>query len=125
MLRVLVVILVVMTSVAFAQKQGKPESDETPRFLEEKVEFGKVPNGQIRTLLDHFLIELQNSPNAQGYIFNYGTKKEIANREKLLCKHITYRRFDASRLTFIRAEVEKEIKTQFRIVPEGMKPPTS
>ena len=46
-------------------------------------EFGKQTHDEIRARLDTFFAELPNNPNNQGYIINYGTDREIAEREKL------------------------------------------
>ena len=47
-----------------------------------------------RARLDTFFAELPNNPNNQGYIINYGTDKEIAERERLITNHIEFRKFD-------------------------------
>jgi hypothetical protein len=65
-------------------------------------EFGKLPNDDIRGRLDNFFTELQNNPNNQGYIINYGTDREITARERLITNHITFRNFDRSRITLVR-----------------------
>jgi len=64
-------------------------------------EFGAMPNDDIRGRLDLFFAELSNNPNNQGYIINYGTPAQVATREKLIRNHITFRRFDASRITLV------------------------
>ena len=65
-------------------------------------EFGVLPNDDIRGRLDTFFAELQNNPNNQGYIINYGTDREITARERLITNHITFRNFDRSRITLVR-----------------------
>jgi hypothetical protein len=65
-------------------------------------EFGNIANNEVKVRTDNLFITLQNSKNVQLYIVNYGTDKEIAAREKLIRKHIDSKKFDASRLTFIK-----------------------
>ncbi len=122
MWRVLFLVLVVTSSTMFAQVEEKSLSTEMPK-ASVLSEFGKSPNGQIRMLVDNFFLELQNNPTAQGYIFDYGMRKEVAEREKNFRNHIVFRSQDASRITFVRGKVEKEIRTQLWIVPEGAEPP--
>jgi hypothetical protein len=87
-------------------------------------QFGKLPNDEIRGRLDTFFAELQNNPNNQGYIINYGTDKEIAAREKLITNHITFRNFDRSRITLVRGGNTGEGPTTklYRIPPGADNP---
>lgn len=105
-----------MSSVAFAQSPEKPEA-----LMAE--EFGKIPNGDFRSRMDNFFVELQNNPDSRGLIINYGSKREVAAREKLIKNHIFFRKFDDSRISFINGGYSNEIKTQFWRVPEGAENP--
>ncbi len=88
-------------------------------------EFGKLSNDDIRSRLDAFFIVMQNNPNNQGYIINYGTDKEIAAREKLITNHITFRNFDRTRITLVRGgDVGTGINTKLYRVPPGADNPT-
>lgn len=92
-------------------------------------EFGATPNGDFRARMDAFFIALGDQPNAQGYIINYGTKQELARREKLLRNFITFKKYDMSRVTFVRGGAntagEKGVWTKLWLVPPGSLPPTS
>jgi hypothetical protein len=85
--------------VTTAQETAPVEARPTAVLIDQ---FGKLPNDEIRGRLDTFFAELQNNPNNQGYIINYGTDKEIAAREKLITNHIAFRNFDRSRITLVR-----------------------
>lgn len=127
MLRILFLVLVVMASMAFAQKEEKPVSGEIRNALSVDSlfeEFGVVPNGQIRSYLDNFFNNLHNNPTAKGYILNYGNKRDVSRRERLFRDHITFRGMNASQITFMRGKKGVDLKTQLWIVPEGAKPPT-
>ena len=91
-------------------------------------EFGNLPNGGLRARFDTFLIALGNQPNAQGYIVNYGTNKEITRREQLIRNQLTFRKYDASRITFVRGGAnpngESGVWTRLWVVPPGAEPPT-
>jgi hypothetical protein len=88
-------------------------------------EFGTATNGNVKMRFDNFIIELQNDPTAQGYIINYGSAKEIANRQRQIRNAIAFRKFDASRITIVNGgESGESIKTQFWVVPAGATPPT-
>ena len=91
-------------------------------------EFGVIPNGELEARLDGFFTVLGNEPNAQGYIINYGTGREIARREAQIRNRVALRKYDGSRLTFVRGGANPEGKrgamTKLWIVPPGATPPT-
>jgi hypothetical protein len=112
MLRILFLILIVMSSVAFAQ------TDENPQAV--KIdEFERATNGEVKARMDYFYTELNNNPSAQGYIINYGTAKEIAIRERQIRNAIMFRKFDSSRITIVNGGFRGIIKTEFWAVPAG------
>ncbi len=115
-LSLIFLILVLMSSVAFAQTPEKPEA----LIIDE---FGRIPNGHFRSILDNFFVQLQNNPESRGLIISYGLKREVAAREKLIKNHISFRRFDDSRISFINGGHSNEIKTRFWCVPEGAENP--
>ena len=115
-IRVLFLILVGMSSVAFAQTVEKPKAIKF-------AEFGIATNGYVKMRMDAFNVELENNPTAQGLIFNYGTDNEIALREKQIQKSIAFRKYDGTRITIVRAGFWKELKTEFWIAPAGAENP--
>lgn len=88
-------------------------------------EFGAMPNDDIRGRLDLFFAELSNNPNNQGYIINYGTPAQIAARERLITNHITFRRFDRSRITLVNGGTSStgEASTKLYRIPPGAENP--
>ena len=87
-------------------------------------EFGKLANDQLRGRLDNFFAELANDPSANGYIINYGPAKDVAQRERLIRNHISFRRFDASRITIVNGgNTGAGIETKLYVVPEGAENP--
>ncbi|MBK8149932.1 MAG: hypothetical protein IPK58_17450 [Acidobacteria bacterium] len=85
-------------------------------------EFGKLPDDEVKARVDALYITLGNNPNAQGYIINYGTDKEVAAREKQIQKAITFRKYDSSRVTIVRGGANPNgagVWTKFWIVPPG------
>jgi hypothetical protein len=116
--------MIVMSSVAFAQTEENTEPPETPKAIKFD-EFEKATNGYVKMIMDTFFVELSNNPATQGFIINYGTEREIAKREKQIRVSIAFRKFDASRITFVRGEYRKVIKTDLWLVPPGAEPPTS
>jgi len=89
-------------------------------------EFGAMPNDDIRGRLDLFFAELSNNPNNQGYIINYGTPAQVATRERLIRNHITFRKFDASRITLVNGgdTGSGQPSTKLYRVPPGANNPT-
>lgn len=117
MWRILFLILVLMSSVAFAQTQdNKPQASNFD-------EFGEMNNGEIKARTDSFFIELMNNPPAQGYVITYGSNRRVIGRERFLRNYIAMRRFDSQRITFVRGGFSKEIKTEFWNVPAGAESP--
>ncbi len=93
---------------------------DTPPRSELVDEFGPLQNDDVRARLDAYFVELQNNPTNQGYIINYGTDREIAARERLINNHITFRRFDRSRITMVRGgDLGAGISTKLYRVPPG------
>ncbi|HEY8563240.1 MAG TPA: hypothetical protein VIL74_22875 [Pyrinomonadaceae bacterium] len=91
-------------------------------------EFGDIQSGEIQNRIDSlYQFKLRNEPNSQGYIINYGSNKEVARRERLIRKSIFLRKYDASRVTFVRGGAKPESKsgawTKFWLVPPGAMPP--
>ncbi len=122
MFRVLLLILVVMSSVAFAQSENSSQQNDVPKAYI-FAELGKANNAEVKKKFDGFYKKIKDS-DSQGYIVNYGVAKEIANREKQLRNSINFRDDDAPRLTFVRGGNIGRLKTVFWIVPPGAKPPT-
>ncbi len=97
---------------------GGPEPPE--RF----DEFGNIPNNDVRNRLDLFFVELQNRPDATGYIVNYGTANQVARRERLIRDHMRLRNLPSDRIVFVNGGVESQIRTRLWIVPAGADPST-
>lgn len=98
---------------------------EIPRTLLDQ--FGNLPNDEVRGRIDNLFIALGNDPSAQGYIINYGTDREVTRRENLIRNHISFRRYDASRITFVRGGAnpngERGVWTRLWVVPQGATAP--
>jgi hypothetical protein len=116
MFKIIFLILVVMSSTAFAQIEERPKAI----LLDE---FEMATNGDVKMRMDSFFTELSNNPASQGYIVNFGNGREIARRERLIRNFITFRRFDASRLVMVNGGFRGSIKTEFWIVPAGAETP--
>ncbi len=116
-LSLIFLLLALMSSVAFAQTPEKPEA----LIIDE---FGRLANGDIKAGLDNLIVQLQNNPTSQGLIISYGSKREVAARERMMKSHISFRQVNNLReITFINGGYGNEIKTQFWRVPEGAEPP--
>jgi len=94
-----------------------------PRILiRDPDEFGKLSANEIKARIEALFVALENEPNLQGYIVNYGTDKEIATREGQIRKAISFRKFETSRITIARGgsnPVGNGIWTKVWIVPPG------
>jgi hypothetical protein len=87
-------------------------------------EFGKLPDDEVKIRIENLYRELAADPAARGYIINYGTDKEIANRERQIQKAITFLKLDPSRVTIVRGgsaapNGQPGVWTKVYVVPSG------
>ena len=88
-------------------------------------EFGALKDDDVKARVDSFFITLNNNPNAQGYIINYGTPAQIKARRAQIMKAINFRKYDVSRVTFVDGpDNGSGVNTKFYLVPAGVTPPT-
>ncbi|MCC6327943.1 MAG: hypothetical protein IT174_05465 [Acidobacteria bacterium] len=106
-----------------ASETGSVIIDPSPVLIDE---FGRLTNARFKTRLSKFFAELQNNPNNQGYIINYGTEKEMKSRERLIVESVTFRGFDRSRITIVRAGEHEsgKIYTKLYRIPPGADNPS-
>ena len=116
MWRILLLILILFSAVAFAQTQEQPQARKID-------EFGNVTNGDVKMRMQDLQIELANNPASLGYVINYGTSKEIAVRIKQIQNTLDFLRFDRSRIMQVKGGFGGFIKTEFWIVPAGAENP--
>lgn len=116
MLRILFLLLIVTASTVFAQTEELPKAVKVD-------EFERAANGYVKWRMDAFYTELGNNPASQGYIINYGTNREIAIREKQIRVSIQWRKYDASRITFVKGGFREEVKTELWRIPPGAENP--
>lgn len=103
-----------------------PAGAENPKFdatAKKNDEIGKAFNGEIKVRMAAFFAELDAKKDSQGYIYNYGTPKEIAAREKLIRNTIAFRRIDPTRINIVRGGKATGLKTILWIVPDGAEVP--
>ncbi|MEP7076615.1 MAG: hypothetical protein ABI878_12485, partial [Acidobacteriota bacterium] len=100
-------------SSATGQYGGKPEKLTVD-------EFGPAKDDDVKARVDNFYTQLNNNPNSQGFIINYGTPAEIKRRRAQIVKAINFRKYDPSRVTFVDGpDNGNGINTKFYLVPPG------
>ena len=88
-------------------------------------DFGKATDDDVKARVDNFYIQLNNNPNAQGYIINYGSAAQIKKRRAQIMKAINFRKYDVSRVTFVDGpDNGTGESTKFYAVPAGADNPT-
>lgn len=95
------------------------------------VIFDRVPPvtyDDLKARLDNLAIELQNTPNAQGYIFVYTAPSSRSGQYELLSKRVSdylvnKRQIDSSRLVILNGGNRDTDFYEFWIVPQGARPP--
>lgn len=93
------------------------ELESRLNILEEK---SGAPIGER---MDVFYSALKKDSTARGVIINYGTDMEVAKREFEIRRAISSRKYDVSRVKFVRGGTAPGIKTRFFIVPAGAQEP--
>jgi hypothetical protein len=124
MFRVLFLILVVMSSVAFAQIDEKPKA-----YLFD--EFGKISRGKWRKHIEKFKAKLQENrwskKFSDGFVINYAVNVNELKKAESFARDFLFENcydcFGNSRIIFIRADFVKNQKTQLWIVPADAEPP--
>lgn len=116
MSRILFLLLVLTTSIAFSQTQQK----QAYIF----AELGRANDKKVVEQFSKFDQLLNEQFNSQGFIINYGTDKELAKREKQIRNSIRFRKYDATRITLVRGGNLAKFKSVFWIVPAGAETPT-
>ena len=94
-------------------------------------EFGDIARDDEKARLDNFAIQLQQEPEAQGYIFVYGgtgrrirpdyVQKRTARVKDYL---INTRGMDARRITILEGPARAEPTVELWVVPPGAAPPS-
>lgn len=93
-------------------------------------EYGRTNDCDFGGRLDIFLAELsQKDVTYRGYIINYTGldllpgERQGFSRSREIANHITFRKFDTSRVTIIDGGLRAELGTELWILPPGVKPP--
>ncbi|HQU85575.1 MAG TPA: hypothetical protein PKY59_20745 [Pyrinomonadaceae bacterium] len=117
MLRSLFLILIVLSLTAFGQTKFQIDNPKAQKI----DEFESVSNKQLKMRIDAFFAELQKDENAQPYIINYGSEKDLALRKKQVADAINFRK--EIRISFIDGGYSRIVKTELWIVPSGADSP--
>jgi hypothetical protein len=91
-------------------------------------EFGEIARDDEKARLDNFAIELQNDPNARGYIIGYGgrgprSRDGRARAERARDYLVRTRGIDATRVVVVDGGRRDAASTALWIVPPGATPP--
>ncbi len=86
-------------------------------------EYGALKDDDVKARVDNFYIQLNNSPSARGYIINYGTPAQVRKQKAQIMKAINFRKYDASRVTFVDGPNNGQVMTKFWLVPAGAENP--
>lgn len=116
MFRALFLILVVMSSFAFAQTQQKPTAY---KFFE----YETINDKFLKEKLIEFCADVRKD-GSRGYVINYGKDKEIRRRERKFQNFWTCGDIDAPSVRLVRGGDIGKSKTELWIVPPKADPPT-
>ncbi len=108
------IILMQMFAVAYF-------SQEAESILFDEFSYGNREDMMVR--IDNFTINLQNDPQAKGYIIHYGDKRSGAKAAKQIKDYLKQRGFDLDGFVFLRDAGDSKVLVQLWLVPEGAEPP--
>ena len=123
---VLTVVLFISSGSAIGQSSDY--STEAPKAILID-EFGTLGDCDLRARIDALMVELQNNSESTGYVILYNGVDvlpafyESPLYEPVILNHLLFRRFDRSRITFVRGGFLERGRTQFWLVPNGATPP--
>ena len=109
----------VLVAVSYSQTQV-PSKPAAPIKYDE---IGEVDTCEFVRRVSQYFEALSVKPDHQGYIINYGTDGEIANRERFITKGIAFRNFDRSRITFVRGGYLPAATTEVWLIPPNAENP--
>ncbi len=111
----LIFVLVFINSTTSAQTNPCDVTAESIKFSE----IGVAEEIVFKEHVYDFLIKMKAERDSRGYIFNYGSERDVEYREKIAKNMIVFRQYDAVRITFVQAGYAEFPKTEFWIVPPG------
>jgi hypothetical protein len=123
---VLGMMVLLAAASSFPVRSQSGEENSQPVLVDE---FSLVGDCEFGGRLDSFLVELTQRPGSHGYIINYKGTDELpeqrgANpRETAISNHISFRNFDAVRITVVRGGYRPQVMTELWVVPPGANPP--
>jgi hypothetical protein len=90
-------------------------------------EYGDIRFNDEKARLDNYAIQLQNSPDSQGYIIAYGNCEGAAQARADRAKDylVNTRGIDAGRLVTIDGGCRSDLTVELWIVPSGATPPAA
>ncbi len=91
-------------------------------------EFPSIAFDDDKARLDNLVIELQNNPNAVGYVIVYGGRQSRAGQADMLGARtrdylVATRGIDASRLQIVNGGYRERASYELWVVPRGAQPP--
>jgi hypothetical protein len=89
-------------------------------------EFGRITCEEQLARTDNFFAELMNNPDSTGYVVIYQDKEKPSRATytlKVFKGWISQRRYDKSRIVFIRGETEEKPRVELWRVPPGAEKP--
>lgn len=124
MFRAFFLMLILMSSVSFAQTNATPK-------VEKFDEFGSIGDCDFRSRLDSFLVELMNNPDLKGKVIIYKGLKGLPgqydddfwNYPKIFQNHFRFRKFDISRIDIEVVGYRDNQITELWVYSKDAKPP--
>ena len=112
-------LLLVSTSISFAAVESRKTDS-----------FGAINCEDEMARLDNFAIELQNAPDAQGYILLYGGRRdtkrdEIQIRGARMKSYLVTRRIDSGRIQLLDGGHQENFTIELWLVPRGASAPAA
>lgn len=81
--------------------------------------FGRVPNGDTKGRLDLLYARLSESSGSKAVIYAYGDRDYVSLRMRFFREYAQYRRFDGTRIKYVRGPNIGEFRADVWLIPLG------
>lgn len=119
MRQILFLILILFSSITFAQTQELPKAYKFDEFVWSNDE-------DLKFRLDNFAIQLSNDDSSQGYIFEFARKNSNKRKNQLSNMSISYltiRGINPQRISTAFGGYSAKGKVEFWVIPKGAELP--
>ncbi|MEP6847962.1 MAG: hypothetical protein ABI999_03835 [Acidobacteriota bacterium] len=130
-----IILLTLVSAIVGFSQQAEDDmpvsANPQPKVAIKIDEFGKAGDCDLGARIDNLFTQLNNNPDATGYIITYSGKDFLPSdyerspmRERIV-KGMAFRKYDTSRIVFVDGGFRETVSTELFLVPPGVVAPSS